>query len=188
MIWDRRWASLFLSLGGCSDDFTRDPVDAGARDRIETPELEAGKDALETLDTSIDVQAESATETGSDAPTCGADGGMCSPGSCCQGLHCSLNACTHCKQDGLIAVSASECCNPSGFSNYACGGVKTCAAPNYDKCGISNQNLPCCGGAQCKLIGGGIYACACGGTDAPCHMGNDFECCSNVCGQGGWCK
>lgn len=175
----------FLWLSACSADvFTSIgrpdvEIDAGTGVDVETQDS-AIDSPLDGLDSSIDVASE-------EASMCATDGGACTAGSCCAGLHCFAGKCTSCKPDGVIALSASECCNPGGFANAACGGVKTCAAPNYDKCGPSNNGLACCGGAQCKQ-NAQIWSCGCGPTDAPCHVGNDFECCSNVCDAKGWCQ
>lgn len=178
----------FVFLAACSGDvfaIIGPGADAELDAGIDSPEMMADGAELDArADVSPDVVIDVVSE---DGETCGTDGGACSAGSCCSGLHCFAAKCTSCKPDGVIALSGAECCNPSGFANYACGGVKTCAAPNYDKCGPSNNGMLCCGGAQCKQ-NGQVWACACGGVDAPCHIGNDFECCSNVCGQGGWCQ
>lgn len=48
------------------------------------------------------------------------------------------------------------------------------------------SSRPCCCGARCKQ-NGNVWSCSCGPVDAPCHTGNDFECCSNSC-VAGWCK
>ena len=174
---------LLLSCSGTTfTGLDADPVDAAA-------DVDVGDSATDTrTDVVDDDRAEYKDAPGleADAPTCGSDGGSCMAGTCCAALHCNAGACTSCKPDGILAISSSECCNPSGFANAVCGGVKTCAAPNYDKCGPSNNGLACCGGATCKQ-NGNVWACTCGPTDAPCHTGNDFECCSSSC-VAGWCK
>jgi hypothetical protein len=179
---------IFVFLTGCGTDvFIPALADGEAGIDVDPPTedagIEASSEASEVKDASKEAIADVESE---DALMCGIDGGSCTSGSCCAGLHCFSGKCVACKPDGVIAIAPAECCNPSGFANSVCGGVKTCAAPNYDKCGPSNNGLSCCGGAACKQ-NGQVWSCACGPIDAPCHVGNGFECCSGICDSKGWC-
>lgn len=177
-------ALLALALLGCSDDFTRQ-VDSSPElvilpDTSDPPEDDAAPEATsqpDVLETSLPDASEA-------APTCANDGGACSPGSCCNGLHCVSGACSSCKPKGYIATQASECCDPQSFGQGACGGgASSCGVPNQS--GFCNNGMvTCCPGSTCKWLGQ-YWQCSCGSVDAPCTANG--ECCSNTCAAG-WCK